>query len=336
MIDLLSLPEKYKVNKIIDKQSFIKKANLTPAERKKVESFLSSIKILYDVNFSDSSELIFLELSIKYMMDKFTVRHIARCIAASIPHKVILFAHCPKGTQLIVFQGKSNKFNSFRTSIISFICSPYFDYRNPGYITKSIFEELSNISNDYHSADDCNQAVFRFVLNWREGEFYNEEQRDKVAEELIHRNEILRIMDNNEYDVDSGSHYYWRDNSEQKRFVLDCCYYCYGLYLEYATNELFVEFDDEVELDEESWLINYVDACNELARLSSCDDLNPVAIRMIKNCFDTKEDYHISGYDPEYFDDVELREILDDFYERNLLMKKRELWELDDEDEEIE
>lgn len=331
MINLLSLPEKFKVNKIIDKESFINRANLTPAERKEVEKYLTSVKILYDVWFSDKSELVFLEISVKYLRDNYTVRHLASCVASCVPHMVLLFVHCPMGTQIIAFHGRPNMSNDYRTRILRFVCSPYFHINNPGYKALSMFEKLRSSSTDFYSANECNQAVFSNIECWKQQEHIYDIQLEK--EEKERRYEILRIMDSSDYDIDTETYFYRFDTGEQKRFVLDCCNYCYGLYLEYTTDELFIEFADEVGLDEESWLINYVDACNDLAQLLRCDDLNSYAIRMIKLYFDTKEDYSNSNYEPEMFEDIELKEILDSYYNKEWLMLEKEMWEEDEEEE---
>ena len=331
MINLLSLPEEYKVDKTIDKESFIKKANLTPAERKEVEEYLSSVKILYDVWFSDKSELVFLEISVKYLRDNYTVRHLASCVASCVPHMVLLFVHCPMGTQIIAFQGRPNMNNDYRTRVLRFVCSPYFHINNSGYKALCMFEKLRNLSTDFNSANKCNQVIFRDIESWKLQEHVYDIQLEK--EEKERRHEILRIMDSSDYDIDTETYFYRLDTGEQKRFVLDCCNYCYGLYLEYTTDELFIEFADEVELDEESWLINYVDACNELAQLLRCDDLNAYAIRMIKSSFDTKEDYSAIDYEPEMFEDIELKEILDRCYNKEWLLLEKELLEDDEEEE---
>lgn len=51
MFDYLDFPEKYRIQKSIDKDTFLKKANLTEVEKEQLSKNLIRIELCYDLKF---------------------------------------------------------------------------------------------------------------------------------------------------------------------------------------------------------------------------------------------------------------------------------------------
>ena len=330
MVDLF-LPKEFRVNKRLDKEFFLKNANLTPAEYRDVEKYLKKIEITYDIQFSDKSELLLLDTEVEYMKDTRTLGNISKCIAAAIPQTVIIIAHEKEYARFVAFERKENQFNSKRTRIMRYVCSPFFDISNVEVKAARLLVFSYDIADRFQSAEACNRTAFFAIEGWKalnKDPFFHNLDVRLTAEDRA----ILRIMNEEgsafeseqryrPYDEEDPMDYY--DEWTQKQYNTDCAVLCYGLFLETIEEHYLIE-------SEESWLVKYVYACNELANILDLAELDDKALRNIKRNFDDKVDYRCSKSDIEFIDPYELIEILKDYFVEDYLDDE---YEEDDEDE---
>ena len=82
MFDYLDFPEKYRIQKSIDKDTFLKKANLTEVEKEQLSKNLIRIELCYDLKFPDKSETVVVQVSLKSLHGRFTARNVARIVGS--------------------------------------------------------------------------------------------------------------------------------------------------------------------------------------------------------------------------------------------------------------
>lgn len=317
-----ALPEKYKVNKLIDKEQFINNANSTQAERRDLNKYLKSVSILYDVKFADDSELIFLDVDISVIANKYTMANISYCVASSLPYRTVVLVRCGKRAKIFSFNSKKNTKNFGRMTIVNYSGTPYFNLGS----YSSFLPNYSEIVRVSRSAELCCQCLVKDT-NDRFTD-HNKIMKEECRKANIEIKRILHSYGEDEeiryrhYEYNDDNYHGYEEydycngyDDGHKRFVYDCANYCYGLYLEYfVENELECESEDEIEDVRIEWLAIYVDVCSELAQLMSFEEISNFDLIEIFREFEQQRDFRMYRYRNECFDADELRELLDEYY----------------------
>ena len=193
MNDTLHLPSKYKVDKIMDSSFFVENANLTKAERKELEPYLSHVAILYQVEYEDDSQLIFLEIVIGCIYYEHTFQKVARAVASSLPHQVILLIRYQNRTKIVAFNSRANTKNSFRRYVQNFVCSPYFWSNRLNGIDRSSIQRIESAVIHSKSAAECNRRIINVLRDWKEDHFDErmENKRGLYTEDKIAQLDLL-------------------------------------------------------------------------------------------------------------------------------------------------
>ena len=122
MWEVLNLPEKYKINKKVTVEMFLKKANMNESEKKFVLENVSNIELKYDICFKDKSEIIIMEISCE--TEKY--EKVAKLIAQSIPYQCIIFMRRKLICSISFFQIRDNKNWSGRSVVEKQFVTPDF------------------------------------------------------------------------------------------------------------------------------------------------------------------------------------------------------------------
>ena len=123
MKQLLAFPKKYEVTGKITKDRFLNSGNLTDAEKKVLELYLKNINTLYDICFSDQSEMIVLEIELTDAeRGKYGLSNLVKAIAQSIPYLCLLLVRTEGVIRFFTFDRKENEFDDCRSRVRD-ICS---------------------------------------------------------------------------------------------------------------------------------------------------------------------------------------------------------------------
>lgn len=340
----LDFPKEFKVNKTLEKDKYLESANVTRAEKREINRCIKRVRILYDLVFPDKSETIVLEIELDRIINEYTMLDSARAVAKSISYSSIIVVTYKSPTNIVMaklftFYSRQNRIDHNRTRVLEEYSSRSFIVDSNSAGIKELLSDIRALIGNSASAaafqKECIAAMIMHHFQQNETALPDKDEyiQELKRKEKEHRDELLDILESkplipiSRYQNPFGT-------SMQDRFVSDCYNYCYGLYLEYSSDELYSKYADGISFDESSWLVDYIDACNDLAQLLSCEELNPTAMQMIKLYFDRKENYLTNNYSSEMFDDDELRQILDLYYNKDLLLEIKNLWEEDDEEEE--
>lgn len=259
MWEVLSLPEKYKVHKKIKLADFLSKANLTKSEAKELSRLISEIELKYDVIFSDKSEIIFIDVNIKYQKNKWTSKDVARAVVQSIPYNCIIYAHDNTIGCISVFIRRENKKYSRRSVIDKQSVTPEFQIGMLPSEIKNCLTDICNIVTDEKSTASVasKQCVERIEACKRYCSLFGE----MIEEEIKEKEENYRIMqllqcgyegDSFEDDFDSEE-----DSSDNEIVVsLSEEALCKSAYTFFSNSDCYSNDDDVPE-----WLLDYAKNC---------------------------------------------------------------------------
>ena len=110
------LPEKYRVNKKLGKERFLRLGNLSPSEKKYLGTYAKNIDILYDIRFSGASEMvvIYTEVEAPVLQKRYFCSNYTKAIAQSIPYHCLIILRCKSIVKYFAFEKRPNKENTSR------------------------------------------------------------------------------------------------------------------------------------------------------------------------------------------------------------------------------
>ena len=167
MEHLFNYIEKYKIDKSLDVDSYIKKANLTPAEARCVKEYVSEVIIQYVIEYPNNSQLVIIEAVIGCYYKQYTFQKVAEAIAASIPNNVLVLIRYQQRAKLAAFITTVNRETNFRMTIKEYACSSYFWLDNIYDEEKSTLRDLQSIIINSTSANECCRGLVREIKDWR-------------------------------------------------------------------------------------------------------------------------------------------------------------------------
>lgn len=159
--------EKSKVNKRLDADTFIKKANLTAAESRLLKEYISEVIIKYLVKYPNGSELVIIEAVVSCYYKQYTFQRIAEVIATSIPNKVLVLVRYQQRAKLAAFITTVNRETDFRMSIKQYACSSYFWLNKEYEEEKKALSDIESIIINSQSADVCCRDLVERIRLWR-------------------------------------------------------------------------------------------------------------------------------------------------------------------------
>ena len=266
MKDLIHLPEEYVVHKTLTLEHFLKGAQLTEKNKRDIEKTVLSITLVYDVHFTDRSEIILIDIRIERRQSYETDYTIAGIIAQAIPYHCIQYIHDNEYGRLVVFQTRPNTANSSRRIITKQASTQVFNIRDIPYsihiLLSAVEIELKDKNvNAEESIRNCLSLIdymrHRYKDEWRirlikEQQSiltqleYGAEHADAVIEKILYNDcvDTDNASDNWDYQDDH--------NITQQLSIESLCTCAYAIYSEFAG-----------PLEDYEWLLQYAICCNE-------------------------------------------------------------------------
>lgn len=159
--------DKSRVNKRLDADTFIRKANLTAAESRLLKEYLSEVIIRYLIRYPNNSELVVIEAVVGCYYKQYTFQRIAEAIASSIPNKVLVLVRYKQRAKLVAFITAVNRETNFRMSIKQYACSSYFWLDKEYEEEKKALSDIESIIINSQSADICCRDLVERITLWR-------------------------------------------------------------------------------------------------------------------------------------------------------------------------
>ena len=159
--------DKSRVNKRLDADTFINKANLTAAESRLLKEYLSEVIIQYLIKYPNGSELVITEAVVGCYYKQYTFQKIAEAIANSIPNKVLVLVRYQNRAKLAAFITTVNRETNFRMSIKQYACSSYFWIDKEYEEEKRALSDIESIIINSQSADICCRDLVERIKLWR-------------------------------------------------------------------------------------------------------------------------------------------------------------------------
>ena len=264
MWEILSLPEKFKANKILSPSVFLSKANLTDAEINEVSPIITGIEIKYDVIFSDKSEIIFIEVTIKYQKDKWTCKNIARIVAKSIPYDCIIYIHDDFFGILSAFIRRASENDIGRSVIEKQSAIPQFQINDIPFIVRECLTDIGSVVlNENEVAASASLKCINIIEKCKDKLFLFAPLTEKIKEEndKIMFNLQLGLEDDNYELFDEECSYtkygYFNDKIVISMSEEALCNSAYAFYVE---SEFFDSDDNEAD----NWLLLYAHECQSI------------------------------------------------------------------------
>lgn len=259
MWEILSLPAKYRVNKELKASDFLSKANLTKTEADELSLVISNIELKYDVRFSDKTEIIFIDVSIKYQKNKWTSKNVARAVAQSIPYDCIIYIHDNSMGCVSAFIRRENESNSRRSAIDKQSVIPEFQIGDLPDETKKCLTDICNIVSD----EDLTASLvsLRCIERIEACKNYYSLFGEMIEEEKQENHRIMRLL---QYGVsgDSFDEDFASDNdSSDNEIVVSMSEeaLCKSAYAFFCDSDSYNEDDDVPE-----WLLDYAKNCKDI------------------------------------------------------------------------
>ena len=347
MWDVLGFPDKYKVHKKLNKSMFLKSANLTTQERKILDRYLIGIKILYDIDFPDKSEIVVIcaEINMENAR-RFTLNDIINSIVSSVPYSMLLVLKYKERIRLLIFDERENKINPCRSKLTATYSSSSINIADPIRRDRAFINELIDAVDNAKSKDDLkklwrdifakysylpqklavsksNNSIYGYFVRDKRSRMFNylldegtkncmgnanaRFDEDDFVDENDEKSNVFEIKKRS--DIFSGNALIPKDEMEDALFLKFCCRNIKPIYMEY----LFEHALNAEDIEDEEWLKAYMEACNDYAQNVFVKSLDSDSVIAIKDAFysdaaDTG--YEISEY--SYFDLDALKEYLYD------------------------
>lgn len=253
MTSVFSLPAKFRVNKTLSKEYFIQNANLTKREAEELNRYVNEVIIQYVIEFSDKSQLIFIEVEIGCYYEEHTFQNIARILATAIPHCLITIIRYQERVKIAAFNSRENMRDSYRKTILNYSCSPYFNpYGSIGY-HRSAVRQIESIVNNSTNAITCNKRIIGVINSWKDNHF---EERKENRRCLYLEDKLVQLQMYDEFEQEDRLTAYDTDDYEKPDEGYDNMSFEEKNYL-YHFSMHNVKEDEELRRDlEESFLID--------------------------------------------------------------------------------
>lgn len=321
--ELLAFPKRFEVNKGMNKEKFLKHANLTVREANFLKAYMKDFDILYDIAFPNQSEMLVLytEALRPDTDNEYFMRTYVTFVAQSFPYDCLIVVNFCGLLKLYILDERRNKLNMSRSVIEQWNASESIHFTPYTSSDTPIFESLRKEISSAYNSDDLHdrwkhvirayygpcEMLNRFRNNATDIAIY----KTDLLEAAIGKNALPQIRNK------SGSEEFLSDifdrvcidpdnNAEERAFVQFCAVHCRKLYNE-AVENAWQTFS------EEEWLIEYINACNNYSQAVFNRSIDTECIFPIKTCF--WEEYEPSKNEYYFFDADILREYLWRFFE---------------------
>lgn len=317
MYDFLNFPERFQVKKKLDKDRYLAHANLTPAEKQRMGTYMKYVNILYDIVLPDSSEMFVFEVEADFPEFKkaYFVQKFVSAFAQSFPYQCLLIMRYRSAIKLVLPIVRENKVNNSRMVVEDYLATSLI--RLDGYSVEK-YSLIPDFRNDIEKAKSAAQLFYLWCSDYRrlynsvpsdvmKNEAFFEYERQQLDEELYEEKLFRNAISLDEDLIEDEYDDYSDEDSVDGEMFLNCFrYYSWKLYPCYKA------YRDAEAISEEDlvqqWIEEYCVACNRMYKDSFSRYLTAKEIRSIAEGFYEKNE-------PEYedctiFDLSELKEYL--------------------------
>lgn len=318
MYDYLNFPSQNKVGKKLSNSKYIKSANLTKGEEKRLAPFLGAIEILYSFPFEDGEIIVLLADFSVAERGRFTLNGFVRAVAQSLPYRILLIVRSEGVIRFFSFDEQSNKTDNRRMNVNRVYASQDIILIKNDFMNDKLISDLRNSVFEADSAEDLHNR-WNLILYSNSNDKYivaNNIIDDTFMYSIAEYNKRLRIeknfdrlteknytYENDKYDLYIGEPLEIDEASDHRLFIEFCAYYARILYEEIAFN---------YEFSEENWLRKYLDACSSLAQNLFRCVLDGRCASIISSEFWNDGENYIESAD--CYDVEDLKELIGYFY----------------------
>lgn len=270
MYDYLNFPSQNKVGKKLSNSRYIKSANLTKGEEKRLAPFLGAIEILYSFPFEDGEIIVLLADFSVAERERFTLNGFVRAVAQSLPYRILLIVRSEGVIRFFSFDEQSNKTDNRRMKVNIVYDSQDISLMANDFMDNKLISDLRNAAFEAESAKNLNTKWNSILSKSKCGCIVaNNIIEDTFIDSIAECNKLLemeknfnRLTDNNyTYEDDNCYLYIGKpleidDMADHRLFIEFCAYYARKLYEEATLDYEFIE---------DKWLREYLDACSSLA-----------------------------------------------------------------------
>ena len=316
MIEYLQFPLQNVVGKKLSSGRYIKSANLTDAEYKRIAPYLDGIDILYSFPFEDGEVIVLLAYFSEEEFSRYTLHNFVMAIAQSVPYPILLIVKCEGVIRFFVFDERENQLNRGRSKVLSINYSTDIVLLENDLFDNILFAQLRTAAEESKSAKELHSRWYT-ALSGREDydngiiintfsyslERYRElVSRNKAFQRATDKNNVKYSISDPPEEIYDGIPFDIDDELEQRCFVEFCGAFSRQLYR-----------DSGNDISEEEWLQVYLDGCNSYAMSLFNRVLNSKCAEIISSIF-WDEDADIIEYYQAQFDLEELKEHIGNFY----------------------
>ena len=317
MFDYLDFPEKYRIQKSIDKDTFLKKANLTEVEKEQLSKNLIRIELCYDLKFPDKSETVVVQVSLKSLHGRFTAPNVARIVGSSFPYDTLIFLRCNQYVRIAILQTKENTLNPGRKVITGTTCTEGFFVNHLYREDKELLAHISLAYDSSNSSSEFQNNLLLIALKVARERSMTKEMKVFRQEQRKRENKKKAFLMETYYDDTLPWHGLPRDDEYGKsgkgRLVSDCGAYSYGLYEEMRYQLLGNSTDYDEDGTALKWLELYCEICFDFAKEFESYYLTKHDMEDIIHTFRQEIDYRTCNYQFECFDVDELKLFLEEY-----------------------
>lgn len=338
MWNYLGFPSEYQVAKHMGKERYLRLANLTPAEQKRLQAYLHHIEVLYAIPFADKSEIVVLmaEIDAGNRRDKFYLTNLTNAVASSFPYLCLLVVRCEGVIKFFIFDERDNARDAGRSVVFGRYATSDIPMGNEDYFANQFLLELrqsvqnASTAKELHSlwwdaivksaggvVEACTWAEMN-TFDWTNRDRAIDFERSRIFDESISLDEATLTpkfdyedeFDEDELD-DKESYERYSSQVRPSEGILSDVYDGRSLDEDEPAEMLFVEFCannarplyreyGDTFASEQEWLITYVDICNRYAEALFNKVLPSSAILQIKSTFIEDENSNSCEYSDEY------------------------------------
>lgn len=340
MWNYLGFPSEYQVAKHMGKERYLRLANLTPAEQKRLQAYLYNIDVLYAIPFADKSEIVVLmaEIDAGNQRDRFYLTNLTSAVASSFPYLCLLIVRFEGVIKFFIFDERDNTRDAGRSVVSGRYATDDITMGNEDYFTNQFLLEMqqciygATTAKELHSlwwativkraggVVQANACAEMNTFDWTNKDRALDFERRRVFDESISLDEGVPISkfsyEDDLSDVDSDEEYAGQVRPSEGVLSdvydgrsLDKDEPAEMLFVEFCANNarpLYREYGDSFSSEQE-WLITYIDICNRYAEALFNKVLPSSAIHQIKFTF--LEDEHSNSCD--YSDEYDVDELIE-------------------------
>lgn len=158
MWDFLGFPEEYQVKKKLDRDKFLRSANLTECEQRKLGLNLERINLLYDIRFPDSSEMMVLETTENIRLGRigYRLKEYVRGIAQSFPYYCLVIIRYMNSVKILLPIERKNKTDDRRMYVEHMIATGLIRTDCENYDATLILSAMrESIAQSHSAAELC-------------------------------------------------------------------------------------------------------------------------------------------------------------------------------------